>query len=476
MSRGTVTELLADRVRKLRAELGWSAQRLADECARAGFDSLTRGTIAKIESGVRQSVTADEVTALARVLGVTPNDLLAPPDWWQPRAPQLRTAGAATVDPPLPREELERLQELLAAVHHPDVPALARRAVGTNEAPVRPGTDVWTGFEQLMDVSAEAGELPPALKFLDLVAEHIAEPLRADLLDWVEQVAEALHVRAQLRAWRTERSAGPPELRLVFVVQPDEIDPNRFLLSYWRQDDPEEWPPPQGETIEVTPDELESRVDEIVVAAEWVWAAHPGTVTLEFVLPRSLLDLPVHRWQKERQSGLPRPLALDYPIVMRSLERMTSVHWHRIWRERWRSMLDDPSPARVHFAGPADVLDSGRLQAILNNPRWTAVVLSRAPQPEPRSGPDELTAALRAGIPVLIWHPLALPEQLRDIVSWLVQGDGVADIAKRLRAARFAEYQESSVPFDPKLALDLVVLWDDPTRTLTLDQPPVRPE
>src|SRR5262249_49456016 len=53
-----------------------SAQRLAQECAYAGVPSLTRSTLAKIESGVRKSVTTDELVALARALRVPASDLL----------------------------------------------------------------------------------------------------------------------------------------------------------------------------------------------------------------------------------------------------------------------------------------------------------------------------------------------------------------------------------------------------------------
>ncbi|SES42415.1 helix-turn-helix domain-containing protein, partial [Lentzea albida] len=67
---------LAAEVRRLRKEKGWSAQRLADECARQGSRSLTRSTIAKIESGVRRSVTAPELAVLARALGVSAGYLL----------------------------------------------------------------------------------------------------------------------------------------------------------------------------------------------------------------------------------------------------------------------------------------------------------------------------------------------------------------------------------------------------------------
>ena len=67
---------IAGRIRQLRAERGWSAQRLADECAKRGLATLNRGTIAKIESGVRKSVTAEEIDVLGRALGVELNTLV----------------------------------------------------------------------------------------------------------------------------------------------------------------------------------------------------------------------------------------------------------------------------------------------------------------------------------------------------------------------------------------------------------------
>jgi transcriptional regulator with XRE-family HTH domain len=67
---------VAERIRRWREQRGWTARQLADECARAGLPALTRSTIAKIESGVRKSVSAEEVATLARVFGVTPAALL----------------------------------------------------------------------------------------------------------------------------------------------------------------------------------------------------------------------------------------------------------------------------------------------------------------------------------------------------------------------------------------------------------------
>jgi hypothetical protein len=101
------------------------------------------------------------------------------------------------------------------------------------------------------------------------------------------------------------------------------------------------------------------------------------------------------------------------------------------------------------------------------------MVLASAPPavPAPRQGADELTAALRAGLPALIWHSDAPPDVLREIVIWLVDGDGMSKLPARVQASRLAAFQASPVPFDAELARDVVILWDDPERTVVLDQP-----
>ena len=261
----------------------------------------------------------------------------------------------------------------------------------------------------------------------------------------------------------------------MIVVVPDGIDPNLYQLSYWRQDDPAEWPPARGEIRTVTFDELERRVDDLVVSAERAWSGHAVAVALEFVLPRELLNLPVHRWRKEHDSGDPRPLCLDYPIVVRSLERMRSLHWHRVWHQRWQTLMNDPSAARVHFGQPADTRGIPRIDAVLSDPRWVLMVLTAPPPCQPQPGPDELTAALRSGLPALVWHPEASSGVLREIVAWLVEGDGLGDLPGRAQASRQAALQEAVAPFDVNIIRDVVVLWDDPHRLVVFDQPAGQP-
>lgn len=221
----------------------------------------------------------------------------------------------------------------------------------------------------------------------------------------------------------------------------------------------------------VTFDDLERNVADVVMEAEMTWAGQASAAALEFVLPRALLTLPVHRWRKELDSPDPRPLWLDYPIVLRSLERMRSRHWHRVWLQRWATLTKDPSATRVHFAQPTDLGERHRIDALLSDPRWVLLVMAAPPPSAPSPGIDDaFTAALRSGLPALVWHPEASSDALREVVAWLVEGDGLTDLPARAQASRRAAFQGTPALFNLNIARDLVVLWDDPGR-LVSDQP-----
>jgi hypothetical protein len=387
-------------------------------------------------------------------------------------------AQAGPADPPvlgiLPARELDQLRGWLSGIAVRGVPTLVRRAAGPG-VPLPPGdADAWQVFQHLADFNAGGDGLPPAFVFLELLSGQLTDSLAAGLRGWLTDRVGHLRLRPVLQALRARASPVDPDTRLhlLVVVEHDAIDPDRCQLSFWRQDDPDEWPPQRGDTREVQLADLQDAVDDLIVDAERAWSGHGGSAALEFVLPRALLRLPVHRWYKERSSGDPRLLCLAYPVVVRSLERMRSTHWHRVWHERWRILMNDPEAAGVLYADAADLRERHRLDAILNSPQWSAMVLAEPPLPRPVRGPeaDEFTAALRAGLPALIWHPTLPADALSEIVSWLAESGGMRDLSARAHAARLAALRADPVPFDADLALDLVVLWDNPERRVVLDQ------
>ncbi len=95
-SRGgaTMTEVVAENVRRLRQRRGWTQRDLRDQLAEAGFAFLdvSRPTIVAMESGKR-SIEVSELFALAVVLGVSPHLLLYPPPGTDVRGRPRRRRG-----------------------------------------------------------------------------------------------------------------------------------------------------------------------------------------------------------------------------------------------------------------------------------------------------------------------------------------------------------------------------------------------
>ncbi|MEQ0561734.1 hypothetical protein ABJI51_21850 [Amycolatopsis sp. NEAU-NG30] len=378
----------------------------------------------------------------------------------------------------LPDSELLWLRSVLAGSTPPRLGALFRRAASPAACPPGEPGDAWAAFCLLTELNTPSHGLPPALAFVELVAAECAQPLGDELRKWNTCQARRVQGEERLRELRVERDRGGGRLRLhlVIMVEVDGIDPDRHFVSHWRQEDPQEWPPARGGIATIRGDELEHHVDRLIVDAERAWSEYREEVALEFVLPRALVNLPVHRWCKEHETGDPRPLFLDYPIVIRSLERMFSRQWHRAWRIRWEAMLGNPTVERVYFCRPQDTAERHRLDAILSDGRWLVMVLAGPPPTRPRPGEDELATGLRTGIPVLLWHPDAPAEVMREVVAWIIGSGGLGDLPARTQDSRRAAFSDVTVPVDLRIARDLVILWDDPTRLIFLDDGPCLPD
>lgn len=370
-------------------------------------------------------------------------------------------------------DDAQRIRTWLVGLKVPHLTTLFSRAAG----PAIPVPDLgspWEMFVHLADHNAGPDGVPPALAFLQLLAAETNEKVGGEVTAWVDQQARRFRLGAPLTERRANREPIPetPHLHLVIALEPDSIEPTRrCVLSFWRQDDPLAWPPPRGGVLEVAVDDLERHVDKVIVGAERVWASTGISVAVEFLLPRALLTLPIRQWRKDHESGQPRPLAYDYQLTVRSLERMRAEHWHRVWHLRWDSMLENPSTDRIHPFGPTP-LEEHPIDAVLSDPRWVGLVLAEPPTPQPETGgePDELTAAFQAGVPLIFWHPSAGTEDLRKLVHWLLDGEkGFLDVPERHKSASIA----TTLPVNNDLARDLVVMLDDPRRVIVLDQPSI---
>lgn len=372
----------------------------------------------------------------------------------------------------VPRAELNRLRQLLTPIEVPQLVVMVSRALGPAvPLPRLDGiTDAWSAFRLLTDCNAGPDGIPPSVSFVRLLVEQVDQPARAELENWLGEQVRQLRRGGELERQEVNRQPIPDssQLHLTIMLEPISADPAHCTLAFWRQDDPDVWPPALGDVREIAIDELERRVDDVIVDAERVWSGQRITAAVEFLLPRELINLPVQQWAKEYSSGQPQPLRYDYRLAIRSLERMRSRHWHRAWRVRWDSMQDDPSVDRLHYSGRAE-FEENPIDAVLSDDRWVGLVMANPPcaRPEPGGRPDELTSGLRGGLPLILWHPEASPEELRELMEWILDKSSLIQLLDRRKSVN----SSITFPFKNSLAHNLVILWDDPDRPIVLDQP-----
>ncbi|MFC9253034.1 VMAP-C domain-containing protein [Amycolatopsis thailandensis] len=373
----------------------------------------------------------------------------------------------------IPHKDLVGLHHHLTRMEVPQLAVMMSRALGPAvPLPRLEGvTDAWGAFHLLTDFNAGPDGIPPAVTFLRLLGENVEGEPGAMIARWIADQARSLRLVPALGDQQKNRPPLPerPHLHLMIMLEPISGDPTRCTLAFWRQDDPEVWPPALGGVREIGIEEVEFRVDDVILETEGVWSGQSMSASVEFLLPRTLINLPVQRWAKEHGTGQPQPLRYGYRLGIRSLERMRARHWHRAWHVRWDSMVENPAAERLHYSGCAE-FEGHPIDAILSDEHWVGLVLAKPPSPraDPGSAPDELTSALRSGLPVVLWHPDAEPENLRELLDWvLAEERGFIELPDRRKLA----YSGAAVPFKNSLAHDLVVMWDDPKRVIVLDQP-----
>ncbi|GAA1966629.1 hypothetical protein [Amycolatopsis minnesotensis] len=440
-----------------------SSQRFFDEVI-----APDPGLLPEFYAPIPVSVKTFTGTAYLRLHG----ELVAPSPVPMPHAAPADTSGA--VLDVVPRAELTDLRRHLTRTEVPQLAIMVSRALGPAASlpPLDGITNAWSAFQLLTDFTAGPDGIPPAVTFLRLLADQVGGEIGELLGGWVGNQARRLRVGPALERQQQARAPVPgrAHLHLTIMLEPVVADPARCTLAFWRQDDPAVWPPALGGVREIGIDEMEYRVDEVILEAEGVWSGQGISAAVEFLLPRTLINLPVQRWAKEHATGQPQPLRYGYRLTIRSLERMRAKHWHRAWHVRWDSMLEDPSADRLHYSGCAE-FEEFPIDAALSDDHWVGLVMAKPPppQPEPGAPPDELISALRSGLPVILWHPDAGPAELRELLdSVLATDSGLMELPER---RKIANSSRMAVPLKNSLAHDLVVMWDDPKRVIVLDQP-----
>jgi hypothetical protein len=321
----------------------------------------------------------------------------------------------------------------------------------------------WQLFANLAGENAVEGTLP-CLRFLQKVAPSLPVATRARL----RNLLGALFARWEIVDQPAPAAPVPPFGDMAYLIIQFEKyggDGDSYLVSHWRQW-ATVWQPVRGRDRRVSEADLETVVEEIVVEVEREWADRMGPVTIEFVLPDSMLDLPVEEFRRELRSVEATPLAIKYPICVRSLTRLRSTEWHRVWRMRWqRRETAELTDVVLHCA--ADGSGAVQVEASLSG-GTVVLVLSEPPVPG-GIGERQLLAGLRAGLPAVLWHRRTYPrpercETVASMIRDALLGSGLAELPAHVAELRKRAWGEGSERRNRHVGNGIVILWDDPDR------------
>lgn len=340
----------------------------------------------------------------------------------------------------------------------------------------------WHLFAHLAAVPAAEG--PTWLPFLERLTAKVPADAQTRLRDAVSTLSAVWGSAEQLPRPPTAATARGGTAYLVIQFEKHGIDDDMFIMSHWYQWASPVWQPVRGEDRQVRRADLERAVDRVVLETERRWADRDGPVAIEFVLPSQLLHEPVERWSKELHTRHPRRLAIHYPLVIRSLERLRAEEWHRGWRGRWRIVRDATvRDGLVHCASDGD--NDVQLEAELER-AGTAVVLVLSEPPRPNTaGEQQLLVGLQEGLPAIVWFRdtdsqhedlESQREKPCEVVSEMVKAcldspAGVAQLPDGVAELRRKAWRDDPSTSTDRMGHRLVILWDDPDRQPTRTGP-----
>ncbi|GLL04649.1 hypothetical protein GCM10017581_063960 [Dactylosporangium matsuzakiense] len=313
----------------------------------------------------------------------------------------------------------------------------------------------------LEDAIAGSGEQHPLFVFLSRLAE-----LHDDAGEVISELATEVGQRTgMIEAAIADRADHAPDSgQQYFVVRLEEhgLQASRYLLTVWLATERGVWTLRHTHDEALLLEDVRAKVDEQLADLAADPTVDIDALTIEFILPRSLLNFPVDQWEVSAP-GYSRPIGVHYPVVVRDLPRMRN----RIIRSRWRRRCqwvhgpEATTPANaVRFINLRD--DTSDLYAeLMQEPHRPACVVVIGPSSSlvmERLGPW-----LTAGVPVIVW---CRNDQRSSRFDAELAGILVSGGVKALPTSVYRLRQDAGGPDHPDdhVGMHITLVWDIETR------------
>jgi vWA-MoxR associated protein C-terminal domain len=164
-------------------------------------------------------------------------------------------------------------------------------------------------------------------------------------------------------------------------------------------------------------------------------------------------------------SGLPRRIGIEYPVVVRSLDRLNATPRAATWRRKWSWLMEHgnrPRPDAVHWIRPGEEGSAERLMARLVIDDVPVCLMLPRGLHDQYGRDDEIAAGLSAGLPIIVWcrDGEARPD-FEDVMTSLVETTALTGLPDEvLRLRRYAVSRDDPL----HVGMHIGLLWDDPGR------------
>ncbi|REE95483.1 effector-associated domain 2-containing protein [Thermomonospora umbrina] len=379
-------------------------------------------------------------------------------------------------EPLLLLPERRDLHRLLARPEVGDAcdPATVRALYGRAVGPVGPvlerdAGDLRQVLGQLEDSTVRMDGVPPLLVFVADLGAHVRGAAARDLREWAGRVADRLGLaRPALTGVRPTAEllrVSPPCAYLVIQLRPDPVDGDRYLPSAWLQHEGEPGAMLHCDDEDPLPlSRLPRLIEELLTETPEVVHRAAEELTIEFLLPRDLLAIPLDQY-RITVGGLERRLGIEHPVVVRSLDRLHTRVLHHNWRRKWRWLTGRPGDATVHWRGRRGELNGEHLYtSLLIEQSSVCMAMAFPPARTSHDGAvDELWIGVQAGVPVIVWcrEPRDPDRFAAEFEPLLARG--MLTLPEAVLELRRRALREND-PDGDHLGLRLTLLFDDADR------------
>ena len=381
------------------------------------------------------------------------------------------------------------LQQRLGPFEMASLPLLYQHAVGPTGPPLRlevpEGRDATVHsidlryiVQQLEEVPLGTDGTPPLLVFVQNLAGYAKGETATAFEQWMVKFCERSGLAPERlgRLPRMRRPALPgagsaeEDDHLVIECRPDGADPDRYQVTAWLQ-------PAGRPAVMLRCDEepvpwegLRAFVESLLTRDDRVWVRENPRLVVEFIVPRDLLDRPFDQF-KLKIRRVARRLGVEYPVVLRSLDRLRGgVPWHN-WQAKSRRLREEPEGAEVHRIREPGGYDDERLYTLLSESSTVGLAVGFPPREDGPDRVDELWVGLEAGLPVILWcRDGAASARFCEEVAAL-DGCDLPSLPAKVWELRRRAVLSRADEREAELGLHLALLFDDADRYPDIYEP-----